>query len=120
MKMLIIASEQTEHCNVASISVTKRVQFDGKTCFNSKEAQARRMFCKRGGSKVRHPTTGLDRFYNPEEWKALFYDKKSEIMALQKKRNVNVSSTVTDWEESTRAQGILQTATVSSVQTTQC
>jgi hypothetical protein len=74
------------------------------------------MFCRRGGSKVRPPTTVLNRFYKPEEWKALPYNKKSEIMALRKKRNTSVSSTATDWEEKTRDQGILQTARVSSIQ----
>jgi hypothetical protein len=78
MRTLIIANEQTEHRNVASLSGTKRVQFDGKTRFNSKQSPAKRMFRKRGGSKVRHPTTGLDRFYKPDEWKALSYDKKSK------------------------------------------
>jgi hypothetical protein len=62
MRTLIIANEQTEHRKVASLSGTKRVKFDCKTCFNSKQPPAKRMFCKRGGSKVRHPTTGLDRF----------------------------------------------------------
>jgi hypothetical protein len=98
---------------------TKRVHFDGKTRFNTIQPPAKRIFCKSGGSKVRHPTTGLDCFYKPEEWKALSYDKKSEIMALRKKRNGSVSSAATDWEEKTRAQGILQTAMVSSVQTAQ-
>jgi hypothetical protein len=37
-------------------------------------------------------------------------------MAIPKKRNTSVFSTVTDWEE---AQGILVSATVSSVQTMQ-
>jgi hypothetical protein len=119
MRTFIIANEQTELCNVISLSGNKRVQFDGKTRFNSKQPPAKRMFRKRGGSKVRHPTTGLDRFYNPEEWKALSFDKKDEIMALRKKRNGSVSSAATDWEERTKAQGILQTAMVSSVQTTQ-
>jgi hypothetical protein len=119
MRTFIIANEQTELRNVASLSGTKRVQFDGKTRFNTKQPPAKRMFCKRGGSKVRHPTIGLDRFYKSEERKALSYDKKSEIMALQKKRNGSVSSAATYWEERTKAQGILQTAMVSSVQTTQ-
>jgi hypothetical protein len=73
------------------------------------------MFRKRGGSKVQHPTTGLDRFYKPEEWKALSYDKKSEKMALSKKRNGSVSSAAADWDERTKAQGILRTTMVSSV-----
>jgi hypothetical protein len=67
------------------------MHFDGKTRFNTKQPAAKRIFRKRAGSKVRHPTTGLDRFYIPEEWKALSYDKKSEIMALSKKRNGSVS-----------------------------
>jgi hypothetical protein len=77
------------------------------------------MFRKPGGSKVCHPTTGLDRFYKPEEWKALSYDKKLEIMALRKKKNGSIASTTTEWEDRTKAQGILQTAMVSSVQTAQ-
>jgi hypothetical protein len=119
MQTFIIANEQTELCNVASLSGTKRVQFDGKTRFNSMQPAAHRNFRKRGGSKVQHPTTALDRFYKTEEWKTLSYNKKSEIMALHKNRNGSVSSDATDWEERTKAQGILQTAMVSSVQTTQ-
>jgi hypothetical protein len=93
MRTFIIANEQTEHCNVASLSGNKPMQFDGKTRFYSKQPPAKRMFCKRGGSKVRHATTGLDSFYKAEEWKAL-----SLIMALRKKRNGSVSSAATDWE----------------------
>jgi hypothetical protein len=107
MQTFIIANEQTELRIVASLSGTKRVQFDGKTRFNSKQPSAKKMFRKHGGSKFRHPTTGLDRFYKPEEWKALSYDKKSEIMALRKKMIGSVSSAATDWEERTKAQGIL-------------
>jgi hypothetical protein len=119
MRTFIIANEQTELRNVASLSGNKLVQFDGKTRFNSKQPPAKRMFRQCGGSKVRHPTTGLDCFYKPEEWKALSFNKNSEIMALRKKRNGSVSSAATNWEERTKAQGILQPAMVSSVQTTQ-
>jgi hypothetical protein len=85
-RTFIIANEQTELFNVASLSGNKRVQFTGKTRFNSRPPPAKRMFGKRGGSKVRHPATGLDRFYKPEEWKALSFDKKAEIKALRKKK----------------------------------
>jgi hypothetical protein len=71
----------TEHRNVASIGGVKRVRFDGHTRLNIRQPPAkRRIFCKRGGSKVRHLATVLDLFNKPEEWKALSYDRKSEIM----------------------------------------
>jgi hypothetical protein len=114
MRTFIIANYQTEHRNVESLSGTKQLQFDGKTRFNSKQPPTKRTYSKGGSSKVQQPTTGLNGFYKPEEWKALSYDKKSEIMALRKKMNVSVSSVATDWEERTKAQGVLQTATVSS------
>jgi hypothetical protein len=65
MQTFIIVNEQTELCNVASQSGNIRVQFDGKTCFNRKQPTAMRMFRKHGGSKIRHPTAGLDLFYKP-------------------------------------------------------
>jgi hypothetical protein len=121
MRTFIIANEHTEQRTVASVSGSKRVRFDGKTRFNEKQHPAKRQRTgrKRGGSKVRYPTTGLDRFYKPDEWKALSPEKKAEIMALRKKRNSGVSSTTVEWDAATRAPGILRSATVSSIQTTQ-
>jgi hypothetical protein len=46
MRTFILANEQTELCNVASLSGTKQVQFDDKNRFNSNQPPAKRMFRK--------------------------------------------------------------------------
>jgi hypothetical protein len=94
MQTFIIANEHTEYCNVAGISGSKQVCFDGKTRSNTKQPlEKREIFCKGGGSKVRLPTIGLDRFYKPEEWKVVSFKKKSKIIAFQKKASVFSAAT---------------------------
>jgi hypothetical protein len=100
MRTLIIAAEHTEQRTVASLSGSNHVHLDGKPRFNEKHEPSKRERTgrKRGGSKVRYPTTGLDRFYNPEEWKELSPEKKAEIIALRKKRKANFSSATVEWD----------------------
>jgi hypothetical protein len=57
-RTFIIACELTKQRNVASLSGSKQVHFNGKTCFNKKHPPTKRRYVRKsGGCKVRYPTT---------------------------------------------------------------
>jgi hypothetical protein len=91
MRIFIIATEHTEQRTVASLSGSKRVHFDGKTRFNKKHAPSKRQQTgrKRGGSKVRYPTSGLDQFYKPGEWKALSPKKAEKWLCARRETQIS-------------------------------